>query len=130
MEFNIFICMIERGNSMVRILYQFKGKNGQVIILNNNIVCIARKGWFGAIYQFISGGKCQFPVTDIFDIVLKEPNTMRGYIKFKISDKNKNKCIGEGSYSTSVVWLTRKKMIEEARKAISIINRLKSKCVV
>ena len=122
--------MIERGNSMVRILYQFKGKNGQVIILNNNIVCIARKGWFGAIYHFISGGKCQFPVTDIFDSGLKEPNTMRGYIKFKISDKNKNKCIGEGSYSTSVVWLTRKKMIEEARKAISIINRLKSKCVV
>lgn len=115
---------------MERILYEFKGKNGQVIILNNNIVCIARKGWFGAIYQFLSRGKRQFPITDIFDIVLKEPNAMRGYIKFKISDKNKNKCIEEGSYSTSVVWLTRKKMVEEAQKAISIINRLKSKCVV
>lgn len=114
---------------MERILYEFRGKNGQVIILNNNIVCIGRKGWFGIIYQFLTRGERQFSVTDISDIVLKEPKATRGYIKFKISE-NKNECSREESCSTSVVWLTRKEMVEKARKAINIINKLKAKCAV
>ncbi|NLY18807.1 MAG: hypothetical protein GX045_07640 [Clostridiaceae bacterium] len=114
---------------MKRVLYEFRGKNGQVIILKNNTVCIGRKGWFGVIYQFLTKGKRQFPVTDILDIVLKEPKITRGYIKFKIMD-NYNDCGKERGYSTSVVWLTREKMFEEAQKAISIINKLKYKYAV
>ena len=102
--------------NFTNLVYAFNGKNGRVILNKDNQILIKREGWFGIPYQLFTRGPVLFNVDDVEDIVIKEPDLMRGYIDFFV----------KGQKRKARVWLTRPGYLPYARQMKKVIEGKKS----
>ncbi len=94
-----------------KVSYKFRAKNGTVFLNSMDQVYIERKGWFDYPYQFFTRGETLFSVDEIGEIVIKEPDMVRGYMDFILKDGRKAR-----------VWLTHLGYMPMARKMEKMIT--------
>ncbi|MBQ9326972.1 MAG: DUF4429 domain-containing protein [Solobacterium sp.] len=92
--------------------YKFRAKNGTVYLNHSHQVYIRRAGWFDTPYQWVTRGPQYFKVNEIEEVILKEPDMMRGYLDFKLKDGRKAR-----------VWLTRPGYVPMAEKMKQLVER-------
>ena len=102
--------------NFANVVYDFRAKNGTVFFNHDDQIYIKRAGWFDIPYQLFTGGPVLFKVDELEEIVIKEPDMMRGYMDFKLKNNKKAR-----------VWLTRPGHTDRAKKIKKMIDARKAK---